>query len=122
MRRETKAKGVKQPFRMRIRICSGGRTLGHGKVELLSQIAASGSLTAAAKAMGMSYMRAWKLVQDLNSDPARPMVAMTRGGAAGGTGQLTAFGERIRDLYERMDRESGAVARPYARRLALLMK
>jgi molybdenum-dependent DNA-binding transcriptional regulator ModE len=65
--------------KMRIRVYAGGRMLGPGKMELVAHIDATGSLAAAAKKMRMSYMRAWTLVQNLNSDPNRPMIEMSRG-------------------------------------------
>lgn len=109
-------------FKMRIRIYSGGRVLGHGKAELLAHIDANGSLAEAAKAMGMSYMRAWNLVQELNSHPDSLMVELSRGSAKGKTGRLTPYGKKICDLYLRMEHASAATARPYARRLATLLK
>ena len=108
-------------FRMRIRIYAGDRMFGPGQMELLAQIKATGSLAGASKAMGMSYMRAWKLVQNLNRDPKRPMVETTRGGAGGGAGKLTAFGEKILALYQRMEIESAAAARPYGKKIADLL-
>ena len=109
-------------FKMRIRIYAGDRMLGPGKIELLGQIDTTGSLAASAKQMGMSYMRAWKLVQDLNSDPARPMVEMSRGGTSGGTAKLTSFGKKVLALYQRMERKSASAASPDGRKLARLLK
>lgn len=109
-------------IKMRIRIYAGKRMLGPGKMELLSHIDAVGSLSAAAKRMRMSYMRAWTLVQDLNSDPNHPMVEMARGGTSGGTAKLTAFGKKVLVLYQNMERKSASVANPYGRRLARLLK
>lgn len=107
---------------MRIRIYAGNRMLGPGKVELLAHIEATGSLSAAAKGMEMSYMRAWKLVQELNRDPDRPMVEMSRGGAGGGAGKLTALGKEVLALYQKMEDESTKVASPYGRKLARLLE
>jgi molybdate transport system regulatory protein len=109
-------------LKMRIQIYVGNRMLGPGKMELLERIGATGSLSASAKQMGMSYMRAWKLVQDLNGDPDRPMVEMSRGGASGGTAAVTAFGKKLLTIYQRMERESARAASPYARKLAGLLK
>ncbi len=107
---------------MRIRIYAAERMIGPGQMELLAEIDAAGSLAGAAKAMGMSYMRAWKLVQNLNSDQNKPMVEMTRGGAAGGAGRLTAHGRQILALYQQMDQKADAAARPFAEKLARLLK
>jgi molybdate transport system regulatory protein len=109
-------------FKMRIRIYVGDRMLGPGKMELLARIDVTGSLSASAKQMGMSYMRAWKLVQDLNSDPGRPMVEMSRGGTTGGTATVTPFGKKVLALYQSMEARSAAAANPDGRRLARLLQ
>jgi molybdate transport system regulatory protein len=96
--------------------------LGPGKMELLAHIDATGSLSASAKRMGMSYMRAWKLVQELNRDPGRPMVEMSRGGVSGGTAKVTLFGKKVLALYERMERKSTKAASADGRKLARLLK
>ena len=107
---------------MRIRVYANDRMLGPGKVELLEAIDATGSLSAAAKQMGMSYMRAWTLVQELNRDSERPMVAMSRGGTTGGTATLTPFGKKILELYRRMESAATKAAGVYGRQLARLLK
>ena len=108
--------------KMRIRVYAGDRMLGPGKMELLGHIDATGSLAAAAKKMRMSYMRAWTLVQNLNSDPNRTMVEMSRGGVGGGTAKVTQFGKKILALYQSMERESTKAAIPYRRKLAKLLE
>jgi len=110
------------PFKMRIRIYAGDRMLGPGKMELLAQIDSTRSLSAAARDMGMSYTRAWKLTQELNRNPDRPMVAMSRGGRSGGRAQVTAFGKKVLALYQSMERKSAIAASPDGRRLARLLK
>jgi molybdate transport system regulatory protein len=111
-----------QAFRMRIRVYAGARMLGPGKIQLLEFIDATGSLSEAAKQMGMSYMRAWTLVQELNRDPARGMVAMSRGGSSRGTASVTAFGKKILGLYKQMDCAATRAAGVYGRKLAELLK
>lgn len=96
--------------------------IGPGKMELLAHLDANGSLAAAAKEMGMSYMRAWKLVQDMNRDPERRLVEAVRGGARGGAGKLTPLGKKVLHLYQQMDRAGTAAAQPYARKLARLLQ
>ncbi len=71
-------------FKIRIRVYAGERMLGPGKMEMLAHIDANGSLSAGAKQMGMSYMRAWKLAQELNHDPERPMLECPGAGPAAG--------------------------------------
>ena len=69
-----------------------GRFLGIGRLELLEHIAALGSISRAAQAMGMSYKRAWDLVSSLNAQSAAPLVATQTGGARGGGAVVTAAG------------------------------
>jgi molybdate transport system regulatory protein len=109
-------------IKMRIRIYVGDRMLGPGKIELLGQIDATGSIAASAKQMGMSYTRAWQLVRVLNSDSERPMVEMSRGGTGGGTAKVTPFGKKVLALYRRMEGKSASAARPDALKLARLLK
>ena len=109
-------------LRLRIRVYAGDRMLGPGKMQLLEFIDATGSLSEAAKQMGMSYMRAWTLVKELNRDPKRLMVAMSRGGAIGGTATVTAFGKKILELYQQMDGAATKAAGVYGRKLAELLE
>jgi molybdate transport system regulatory protein len=79
--------------------------LGPGKVELLGAIASTGSISAAARSMGMSYRRAWLLVETMNSCFEKPLVATSTGGKSGGGAQITADGERLLSGYlQMMDR------------------
>jgi len=77
-------------LRLTLRLDVGGRaTLGPGKARLLELIGETGSISAAGRAMGMSYRRAWTLVDSLNASFAAPLVAARPGGAGGGgAGQL----------------------------------
>ena len=109
-------------IKMRIRVYSGNRMLGPGKMQLLEAINAKGSLSAAAKQMGMSYMRAWTLVKELNRDPEQPMIEMSRGGAAGGAASVTPFGARILRLYQEMDRAATRAASANGLKLVKLLK
>ena len=69
-----------------------GRFLGIGRLELLEQIAALGSISKAAQAMGMSYKRAWDLVSSMNAQAVAPLVATQTGGAKGGGAAVTEAG------------------------------
>ena len=89
--------------------------LGPGKVDLLDAIERSGTLASAAEELGMSYMRAWKLVQTMNACFRAPLVETARGGAARGSASLTETGRAVRDLYRRMEEACGqAIAGPAA--------
>lgn len=85
--------------------------LGPGKADLLEGIAATGSIAAAGRRMGMSYKRAWMLVEQMNAMFAAPLVESSRGGASGGGARLTKGGEAVLELYRAMEakaREAGA--------------
>src|SRR5690606_15386066 len=71
----------------------------------------TGSISAAGRAMGMSYKRAWTLVEEMNSAFTSPLVASARGGSGGGGAHLTPEGEAVLALFreiERKSREAGA--------------
>jgi molybdate transport system regulatory protein len=85
-------------LRLRIHV-SEGDWLGPGKADLLQGIAETGSIAAAGRRMGMSYKRAWGLIEVLNGMFADPVVAASRGGAAHGGAGLTETGARILALY-----------------------
>jgi molybdate transport system regulatory protein len=84
-----------------------GRRLGPGKARLLELIAETGSISRAARAMGMSYRRAWLLVEDANRLFAEPLVESSAGGAGGGGAALTRLGEKAIAAYR--DAEDAAL-------------
>ena len=71
---------------------NGEKVLGHGRVELLERIQASGSIRQAALQMKMSYKQAWDLIHHMNDKFPSPLVVSHRGGSGGGSAQLTAEG------------------------------
>jgi molybdate transport system regulatory protein len=83
-------------------VFADGTRLGPGKARLLETIAQTGSISAAARAMGMSYRRAWLLVDEMNRLFAEPVVAGHHGGAGGGGAQVTPFGAELAERYHRM--------------------
>ena len=92
---------------IRIRIVFGDdEMIGPGKAELLERIGRTGSISAAAREMGMSYKRAWMLVETLNAMFRDPVVSSTRGGQQGGGAVLTETGGRVLDLYRRFEAEA----------------
>lgn len=72
-----------------------GLRFGPGKAQLLAQIDATGSITSAGLAMGMSYKRAWGLVEEMNAMFRDPLVVTSRGGAGGGGATLTDAGRQV---------------------------
>ena len=107
---------------MRIRILHGTKPrLGLGRAELLERIAGTESIAQAARDMGMSYMKAWKLIQSMNGAFKEPAVEVQRGGKGGGTARLTATGAQALDLYRRMEAGSLLATEPLARELESLL-
>lgn len=95
--------------------------LGPGRADLLEQIAATGSISAAGKAMGMSYKRAWSLVQALNEGFGTPLVEANRGGASQGGAQLTATGQTVLTHYRAMQAKTRAAIAEDVRALRQLI-
>ena len=116
-------KAVRLSLRMRPRIYRGGDiALGPGKVDLLQAIADTGSIRLAARALDMSYMRAWTLVQTMNRSFAKPLVQALRGGRAGGRAQLTAAGREVLVLYQELVAAGERAGQPFWRRIERRMK
>ncbi len=77
--------------------------IGPGKADLLEAIERSGSISAAARQMGMSYKRAWDLVDIMNRCFREMLVATVTGGSHGGGAQVTAFGLNVVRLYRELE-------------------
>jgi len=91
----------------------GGAQIGPGKIAVLKAVDEHGAIAAAARALGMSYRRAWRLVDSLNHSFDTPLVETSMGGIDQGGATLTALGRRVVALYERVESESEAVAAPW---------
>lgn len=88
----------------RLRILLGEAiALGPGKAALLAAIAKSGSISAAARSMEMSYRRAWTLVDEMNRAFRAPLVTSEAGGRRGGGAAITALGADALERYQRME-------------------
>ncbi|WP_136644366.1 winged helix-turn-helix domain-containing protein [Tabrizicola sp. YIM 78059] len=88
---------------IRIRFGATGM-IGPGKAELLDRISATGSIAAAAREMGMSYKRAWTLIETLNGMFDRPLVESTRGGTGKGGAVLTDLGQAVLAEYRAVEK------------------
>lgn len=77
--------------------------LGPGKAELLARIGRLGSISAAAREMGMSYKRAWTLVEEMNTAFTEPVIDRARGGTGGGGATVTPTGERVLSHYRALE-------------------
>lgn len=87
----------------RLRLVYGSAiAFGPGKAELLELIAATGSISAAARCMNMSYRRAWQLVETMNRCFQSPLVITSKGGSGGGGAALSELGERVLQLHSEL--------------------
>ena len=106
---------------LKLRLVFDRAMLGPGKAALLEGIRETGSIAAAGRAMGMSYKRAWSLVEEMNAAFASPLVASARGGSGGGGAHLTPTGQEVLRLYAQVhDRAAQAAAAEIAALEALL--
>ncbi|MDB5633985.1 MAG: putative transcriptional regulator, ModE family [Tardiphaga sp.] len=95
---------------VRIDLDSEGR-IGPGKIQLLENIHATGSISAAGRAMEMSYKRAWDLVDELNKICGQAAVERQTGGKNGGGAMLTPFGLSLVERYRKIERAATTAAR-----------
>ncbi len=86
----------------------GGRQLGHGKMRLLELIDQLGSISSAARAMKMSYRRAWLLMDEVNSMFSETVLETQLGGKGGGHARLTDFGRKLVTLYRSVEADAEA--------------
>ena len=106
-------------IRPRLRVHHGSAiALGPGKVDLLDAIEETGTLAGGAQRLGMSYMRAWKLVQTMNACFRDPLVETARGGNRHGHATLTPTGRAVRTLYRKMEAASRQALEPAWKTLA----
>jgi molybdate transport system regulatory protein len=99
--------------RLTVRIDFGAeRALGPGKIRLLEAIGKTGSISRGGRALGMSYRRAWLLVDDMNRCFRAPVVATQPGGVKGGGAALTPFGVALIENYRAIEAQAAAAAMP----------
>jgi molybdate transport system regulatory protein len=84
--------------------------IGPGKIRLLEVIDETGSISAAGRAMDMSYRRAWMLLDELNHIFVEPVTTTTLGGRSGGGASLTPFGRRLVASYRKMETDAHAAS------------
>ena len=98
---------------------SGGQgQIGPGKIALLRHIRQHRSISAAAREMGMSYRRAWVLVEELNCLFGRPVLKTYVGGRSFGGAELTELGQQVIDCFSEIERRAGEAARQELEALA----
>lgn len=99
------------PLKITIRVyCGDEIAMGPGKADLLDAIRAHGSISAASRAMDMSYRRAWLLVDTMNRCWNEPLVATAPGVARGGGARLTGLGENVLGHYRGLQARLGGSA------------
>jgi molybdate transport system regulatory protein len=108
--------------RFRLRVTTGDViAIGPGKITLLEAVADTGSITAAAKSLGMSYRRAWLLLDELNRSLKKPAIDSAQGGQAGGGSVVTAAGHELIELYRRVETTAAATCQEDLKRLVKLL-
>ncbi len=104
---------VQAPLGLRIRVLRGKDiVIGPGRADLLMHIEATGSIAAAGRAMGMSYKRAWALVEAMNTTFAAVLVEAAKGGAGGGGARLTAAGQGVLEAYRKLQAAAAEAGAP----------
>jgi molybdate transport system regulatory protein len=92
------------PVGVRFRVDFNDRcSVGIGKISLLETIERSGSLSQAAREVGMSYRRAWLLVDSMNAEFDTAVISATVGGSGGGGARLTSFGRELIEAYRKVE-------------------
>ena len=106
---------------IRVDLASGAR-IGPGKVAVLEEIARSGSISAAGRALHISYRRTWELVEDLNATLGAPVVQTAAGGSGGGGASLTELGQAVVSRYRAIEEECATAARKHLTALQRVAK
>jgi molybdate transport system regulatory protein len=104
--------------RLTVRVDFGAeRALGPGKIRLLEAIGKTGSISRAGRSLGMSYRRAWLLIDDMNRCFCAPVVTTQPGGVRGGGAALTPFGRELIENYRAIEARATAAAKFHLRAL-----
>lgn len=107
-------------FRIRL-YRDGGIAIGPGRITLLEAIDQTGSISAAARQLKMSYRRAWLLVNDTNNALKQPAVASSEGGASGGGSRLTETGRALIQHYRKVESVAAQAAQADIKALTALI-
>lgn len=100
-------------LRLKLRLTTAqGIVMGPGRADLLSFIAATGSISAACREMKMSYRRGWTLVESMNNSFTAPLVETSKGGAEHGGARLTKLGEAVLVAYRKLETTTRAANAP----------
>jgi len=106
-----------------LRVLGGSAAaMGPGKAELIEHIGRTGSISAAARGMGMSYRRAWQLVESLNRTFREPVVTTAIGGRRGGGARVTPYGARLAVRFRAMEHRAAVAIAADLRRFAAQLR
>jgi molybdate transport system regulatory protein len=114
-----KAKGKQLRIRCWIDI-DGERFFGPGRAELLQLIVDTGSISKAAKSMGMSYKKAWAMVDELNARGQKPYVITHKGGQKGGGTEVTKTGREVLTAYQKLNNQLSSVSKKHLHLLKII--
>ncbi len=103
-------------------VLDSGTAIGPGKADLLQGIAETGSIASAARRMGMSYKRAWYLIDTMNGHFREPLVTSVKGGKDGGGASLTAAGTAVLLAYREAERAAATATAPALAKLKALAR
>ncbi len=111
------------PPRLTLRVdLQAGRSIGPGKMRLLEAVEETGSISSAGRSLGMSYRRAWMLIDDLNTSFRRKVVTTTLGGTHGGGASLTPFGRELLKRYRAIETSAAKASKAHIAFLARALK
>lgn len=109
--------------RLTLRVDFGSRrSIGPGKIRLLEEIGRGGSISQAGRTLGMSYRRAWLLIDDLNHSFCQAVVRAKSGGSQGGGAMLTEFGAGLVRDYRAIETAAAGAAKSRLRRLEAALR
>ncbi|MGE0674958.1 MAG: winged helix-turn-helix domain-containing protein [Methylibium sp.] len=112
-----------RPEVIRPRVRLGENVLiGPGKIELLRAVAAHGSISAAARASGLGYKRAWSLLDELQRSIPVPIIETAAGGSKGGGAKVTAAGRALLEYYDELEQACRLAAEPALKKLDRLLR
>lgn len=108
---------------LKVRVRHAGEiAMGPGKADLLDAIAQTGSISAAARSMNMSYRRAWLLVDVMNRSFREPLVQGAAGGHQGGGAEVTDTGRKVLAQFRAMEQAAADAAQPHLKAFARLLQ
>lgn len=112
---------MKKSLRVRCWITiDGEKFFGPGPAELLQGVSKTGSIAKAAKAMGMSYKKAWAIIDHLNDKGQKPYVVLHKGGKKGGGAELTPAAKKLIAAYTKIDKQLDGLVERHKQILKLI--